>query len=344
MAGSASMILVLAAGILFIPNLRAQSAGENIENRFLFVFDTSSEMKTRLPMMQKTLNAMLATGIRGGLHSGDSIGVWTFGQDLRTGDFPLQLWDPEHAVTIAADINKFIGRQRYSKETKFAVLEPWLDEVIQSSPRLTVLIFCDGETPIDITPFDAGINHVFQLNQAEQKKARQPFIIVLQSQLGSYVFGAVCLPPETVVLPAFPPWPSAEPKSAAPAPVPPLIIVGTKAGTNPRSIVPPLVIVGTHVGTNALPRETSPPQVLVKSNVAAVPTISRDAMNPVATTNIVFQTNMVTSENSKSDGKGLLAVGAAFLIMAGALLIFMIRRARKSNRGSLITSSMNRRK
>ena len=58
--------------------------------RYLFIFDTSSSMKKRLPAVKKTLTSMLATSMGGQLHTGDTIGVWTFNQDLYPGDVPLQ--------------------------------------------------------------------------------------------------------------------------------------------------------------------------------------------------------------------------------------------------------------
>jgi len=88
---------VLLAGIFLVPAVRAQPAVRNGDNRFLLIFDTSSDMKRRLPAVQKALNDILAAGMNGQLHPGDSIGVWTFDQDLHTGQFPLQHWEPDNA-------------------------------------------------------------------------------------------------------------------------------------------------------------------------------------------------------------------------------------------------------
>ena len=134
----------------------------------------------------------------GGHHVGDERGADSciqatalacglFNQDLRPGDYPLQTWNPDDAVKIAASIKKFIGDQHYAKSTRFEALQPLLNRVIVNSERLTVIIFCDGETPISGTPFDAGINQAFQEKLAKQKSARQPFVIELRSQLGQYV-------------------------------------------------------------------------------------------------------------------------------------------------------------
>ena len=97
------------------------------DSRFLFIFDTSADMKKRLPAVQTELNELLSTGLGGQLRAGDSIGVWTFDKDLRTGQFPLQHWSPDDAVTIAASINKFVGKQRYANGTRFDALQPLLE-------------------------------------------------------------------------------------------------------------------------------------------------------------------------------------------------------------------------
>jgi len=207
-----------------------------VDNRFLLIFDTSADMKKRLPAEQIALDTLLAGSMGGQMHPGDSIGVWTFGQDLRAGEFPLQSWAPENAAVIASNIMVFVGKQHYAKTGNFDVLQSSLNEVVENSDRLTVVIFCDGETPIGITPYDSGINQVFLQRQAERKKTRQPVAIGLRAQLGEYTGCTVSFPPSSVNLPDFPPLPQppAPPVVQLPPPViraAPLIIVGTNVQT-----------------------------------------------------------------------------------------------------------------
>ena len=173
--------LILAAlltGTFLAPALRAQPAPQRVDNRFLLIFDTSSDMRQRLPAVQKALDALLATSVNGQLHSGDSVGVWTFDQDLHAGQFPLQHWKPDDAPMIASNITKFVKKQHYLNKTGFDALQPLLNQVVQGSERLTVLIFCDGKGEIHGTPYDAGINQIFQQRQRERQKAH------CQSSLG----------------------------------------------------------------------------------------------------------------------------------------------------------------
>jgi hypothetical protein len=317
---SARILAVLLAGIFLIPVARAQPSGEqSVENRFLLVFDTSADMKRRVPMVQKALDNLFVTSLGGQLQSGDSIGVWTFDQDLRTGQFPLQFWVPDDAATIAADINSFAGKQRYSKTTRFGALQPLLDQLAQDSDRLTVLIFCDGETAMSGTPYDAGINQIFQQRQAAQKKAQQPFIVVLRAQLGQYIGCTVDFPPTPVDFPGFPPLPP------PPPPPPPT----NQPPPPPKHIVmQSIIMIGTNTEAKPPPAPANP---IVETNAFSAP----GKISPA-------QTNAAVPEDSGFGSGGALAVGGVFLVVAGGLTVFMLRRLRKNSHASLITRSMKK--
>jgi len=243
---------VLLAGIFLVPAVRAQPAATNVDNRFLLIFDTSSDMKQRLPAVQKALNEILAASTNGQLHPGDTIGVWTFDQVLHAGQFPLQHWKPDNAVLIASNITAFVGKQRYTKTTGFDALLPLLNQVVRSSERLTLLIFCDGHGEIHGTPYDAGINQIFQLRQSERQEARLPIVIGLRSQRGQYTGCMVSFPPQPVSLPRFPPLPP-PPAPPAPPPEPPAPPPPEKSVA-----VPSLIIVGTTITNRMPPPEPKP--------------------------------------------------------------------------------------
>jgi hypothetical protein len=268
----APVAFALCAGFLLMPAGRAQPAPQAADNRFLFIFDTSADMKKRLPAVQAEVNELLASSMDGLLRAGDSLGVWTFGQELRAGQFPLQHWRPEDAVTIAASINQFIGKQSYAGNTGFNTLQPQLNQLIQNSTRLTVLIFCDGEDEIKWTPYDARINQIFQQQLAAQNKTRQPFVLVFRTQLGQFIGCTINFPPGMVSVPEFPPLP---PPPPAPAKTPPPTPVVT-----PPPVGQPLIIIGTKVETNRPPAPAPPPP-------AKPATVTPTNIGPVMPTNIV---------------------------------------------------------
>ncbi len=266
----AVLAFALFAGCFLTPAGHAQPAAQG-SSRYLFIFNTSTDMKKRLPAVQAEVNQLLATSLGGRLQPGDGVGVWTFDQDLHAGQFPPQTWRPEDAVGIAAEINKFVGKQRYANRTRFDALQPQLNQVIQNSQRLTVLIFCDGEDDIKGTPYDASINQVFQQRQAAQKKAAQPFVLVLRTQLGQYAGCTLNFPPGMVNVPEFPPLPAPPAPATNPPPPPPQI----STPVAPAPTGPPLMIIGKTVVTNwppapaALPatNPVSPPANVVPAAV-----------------------------------------------------------------------------
>jgi hypothetical protein len=321
----ARIFAVLLAGIFLISKSHAQSVMQPVENRFLLIFDTSSEMKKRVPAVQKVLDNLFLTSFIGQLQSGDSIGVWTFDQDLHTGQLPLTNWVPEDAAMIAAGVNSFVEKQHYANVTRFGSLQPLLNEVVTNSERLTVLIFFDGETAVSGTPYDDKINQILPQRQAKQKKARQPFVIVLRVQLGQYAGCTLDFPPTPLSFPDFPPLPPPPAPPAPPIQPPPpkpvvmqsIIMIGTKSETKPPP-APELVV-------------TNPPSPV------ATP-------NPVPETNAVpiaqkISTALPPDDSGLSSG-GALAVGGVFLAVAGGLTFYMLRRSRKTGHASLITRSM----
>lgn len=330
----ARIIAVLFAGIFLIPVPAAELVKPASPGRFLFIFETSGAMKNRVEAVQKALNIMLATSMGGQLHSGDSIGVWTFGQDLAAGNYPLQTWDADKAPVIAASLAAFVGGQHYAKAGRFEAVQPLLNQVVQGSERLTVLVFCDGTMPVAGTPFDASINQAFAQKGGDQSKAHQPFIILLRSQRGKFTGCTMNFPPASVNVPEFPPLPPPPAPKVIKAtnPPPPLIIT---------NIVAPLVIIGTKPApppeTNTQP--TNAP--ILPTNSSGAPTTNQivaKIIPPVPT-----NAPALTPDNSGADNKKPWFVVAG-LLGAVALTGIIVRLRSHRRETSLITRSMNHRR
>ena len=276
----APFIAVLLAGILPLGRMLAQPTPPATENRFLLVFDTSSAMKKRLPAVQHEVSSLLATSMRGQLQPGDTIGIWTFGKEMN--DFPMQHWVPQNAATIAANINGFVAKQHFKGKTSLQALPPYLNLVIAHSERLTVVLFCDGDGEINWSPYNDAINQIFRERQAEREKAREPFVLVMRTQLGHFVGCTMSLPPEPINIPAFPPLPVPPPPPPPPpkpvaAPVgAPLIIVGTKVETNLSATVPLPAATNTPapVPSRLSPTNTSPKPTANSPHAAVAPPIA----------------------------------------------------------------------
>ncbi|MGA9779002.1 MAG: hypothetical protein WBS33_12100 [Verrucomicrobiia bacterium] len=346
LALSARITAVLCAGLFLAAAVPAQPAAGSVDSRFLLIFDSSSAMKARVPATQYAVERLFFAMMNGQLQSGDTIGVWAFDRKLSKGGFPLQGWLPQNAAIIASNITNFVRLQHYSKSTRFDVLMPEVNGLVQNSERLTVLIFCDGDGEIKGTPYDNAINSTFKQNESVLRKADQTFIVVLRAQFGQYTGYTVNSSAIGVNFPDFPPLPQ-PPQPVAPAktnpPPPPPAPVVTAA---------PLVIVGTNVVTHLLPPIpatsglTNPPPVKVESNPPPAESLltptNASPTNAPPPKMAETQTNAPASsgENSGLSRGGALAIGAVLLAVAVVVIIAALVRSRKRGRGSLITRSM----
>jgi hypothetical protein len=222
----------------------AQTVQEPPE-RWLLIFDTSADMNRWLAGTTTELQNLFFQSMSGQMNQGDSVGVWTFAEKLETGKYPLFNWMSGKAADEAASLIDFLDYEKYKGKTKFAALRPALQQVIADSPRLTILIFCDGKDEFKLTPYDEGINETFRVMQADRKRVKAPFVVVVRTQNGKFVGATVNLPPGSLSFPAFPPLPP--PADVAPGNLAPEALPVTPAPAPPAA---PLVIVGTNVVTN----------------------------------------------------------------------------------------------
>jgi hypothetical protein len=252
---AARCFAVALATIVLISYVSAQTAVE--PRRWLLVFDTSVTMKNWLPATTTELTDVFISSMGGELHEGDSVGVWTFDQKLHAADYPQFIWVPTQAASAASDLNRFLDHASYFGKTKFAMLEPALRHVIAQSQRLTIVIFCDGQDTLKLTPYDHDINGIFKQMKAARKKLQQPFVIAIRTQNGQFIGATVNIPPGNIDFPTFPPLPEEievvttnSSPSLPPGITPPPPVV----------VVPPLVIVGTNIitDTNELKKATGP--------------------------------------------------------------------------------------
>lgn len=226
--------------------------------RYLLLVETSEAMRPRMGAALRAVETLLASGMHGQLRAGETLGVWTYNQDLYAGELPLQIWTPQTERAVASNVVGFLKSQPCERVARFAVVWPELEELVRESPRLTVLWVNSGGEAVRGTPFDAQINEFFDAHRRAQAAQRMPFVVVLRAQEGTFCGLTLNLAPWPVLLPSFPPWvarakpaeadlagkagkASAQPAETAPAPkaTPP----GAPARTEPV-VRPPLIIVG----------------------------------------------------------------------------------------------------
>ncbi|MCW5555157.1 MAG: VWA domain-containing protein [Verrucomicrobiae bacterium] len=252
----------------------AAASGAEPPGRYLLLVDTSFSMRRNAENLQNLVGNLVASGMSGELRAGDTIGMWTFNDQLQAGNFPLQRWTPQTRQSVARSVVEFLQRQRYEGKTQLdKVLGP-MARVVRDSEKITVVLITDGEEKFSGTPFDAEINTVYRLNVSEQRRLRTPFVTILRAQDGEFVAWKVSTPPWPVEFPEFP----ARAVVAAPEPRPPE--PEPKPAARPLIVIPPTNAItaqppATELRPDSEPAVTPPPtQPAETESLAPQPTVT----------------------------------------------------------------------
>ncbi len=261
-------LLLLCFTVLFVSNAFAGAESSNPpaehqSRRFLIVIETSRSMKRRLPGTEAALKTLLDSSLARELHPGDTLGMWTFNEELTKGKFPLQRWSSEKQASITALMLNSVRAQKFEKTARLASVMPALNSLVEASEDLTVILFADGTANIWGTPFDEPINKVFQQWREEEQRSRLPFVTVLRARDGKFVNFALAPAPWPVVIPPF-----KTDKPAAPSPVAPVAAVNPSADPPPHS--PPVAAPRTNPPGRVMPQGTAARSSVVPTNLNAL--------------------------------------------------------------------------
>src|SRR5277367_1141349 len=109
-------------------------------NRFLLIVDTSASMKPSAGDVVRAVDEILLSGASSQLRPGDTLGVWTFNEQLHPGVMPLQTWRPEDKELVARRTREFLKKQHYWKQSQFAAALQGMYAVVNSSDIITVVL------------------------------------------------------------------------------------------------------------------------------------------------------------------------------------------------------------
>jgi len=283
--GRRNFLFVLFGSALSAPVLCAQTAPEKTtsSNRCLLVVATSKSMQRRAEAVQNIVGNLLVSGMSGQLRPGDTIGIWTFNEDLYAGQFPLQQWSPGTARAIAVRAVEFLQNQKYEKASRLDKVLVGMNRLIKDSDLITIFLFSDGREKISGTPFDDKINTAYQKWQGEQERQQMPFITVLRAKAGQITDYVVNTPPWPLQLPPLPAEskPAKAQATAPPRIAPPVIISGRKPSPATPSLESPAA-------------NSTPPA----SAVISGPEKSEPALLPAATTAPEVSKAMATQKSN----------------------------------------------
>lgn len=258
-------------------NAAPAGATSGVSHRHLFIVETSRTMQRREAGVQEVLKELLRSGMQGQLKTGDTIGLWTFAEELYAGEFPLQHWKSEDSGKITGSILGFLGSKTNDGPAKLELIVSPLQQLVQQSEFLTVILITSGEQYLNGTPFDEQVNTTFRLWESRQQRSQMPITTIFRTVRSKTVGLTVTPAPWPVELPPLPPEllsrPAApkQPVTASPKTSPP--------PSAPKQTGPALVFSGSN------PEPAASPQALVFSGSDPNPvsqTPTRSAVSPVS--------------------------------------------------------------
>ena len=299
--GISPVTRVLLAALLFVTSVltpRELAAQTNHPpRRYLLIIETSKAMDHRTSGLHQTLQKLLSSQLNGEALPVDSLGIWTFNEDLSTGKIRLQHFDPLDPTAMTTEVMAFMKKQKFEKNARWDPLLPALNHLVQNSHALTVILVTAGLENVQGTPFDARINKAFNSWREQQQTARMPVVTVLRARGGKLTDVAVSAPPWPVEFPkvqAEPqvakkgePTPPAKAAPQAPARPPPMAAPLIISGRKPQPVPVATNSIATAVLTNAaagtaqsLVNATTPETLDTKNSPAGVAASTANVATP----------------------------------------------------------------
>jgi hypothetical protein len=298
---AAAPLWVLAGMLLFAAWSRAEDPPTHhrrMENRFLFVIDTSSAMTSRTNGLEEVVTGLLASGMKGELRKGDTIGLWTYSDRLSTA-FPMQVWSEKKKDDIINDVREHLRILVYENKSHLDKAWPAINRVVTSSERLTVILIFDGADSIKGTSFDKDINKLHKQYAREFRSAHEAFVTILAARNGAF-FDYTINHPTSVMVPhmadPLPPPETNEPPLVAALPPPPEIatppphrIEINLTGNDFRHPATPPPPAASNVGAVAASAPVPAPAIVTNAPPAnqAAPVAALAETAPAVNTNVV---------------------------------------------------------
>ncbi len=289
LAGLVCLAGNVASGAEFVDR-SANNAPEG--HRFLFVVETSSGNRKFESGNRQALFDLIVNGINGQMRTGDTYGIWTFSEEVHSGEFPLTVFEKDQALELAGQAAAFLQKQRYVKRTSLQFLVNDLRHLSDRVGDFNVFIISSGEDPIGGTPFDQNINAAYKALSKQSAKTGRPMVTTFVVRKGRPVRSGVVLAGDRIVLPERPPESMAATPKRPPA--------GIKTNSTDAALVSANSNLISTASTTESPAAAPPPrkkvmQIITKTNTAMAAT---SPTNSAAATNAGPLAAIVSAEPS----------------------------------------------
>lgn len=296
------------------PTHAATSASTNTPpgtaKRFLLVMETSRAMAGRKSLAVQTVYELLTSSIRGQARPGDSLGVWTFDEELQAGRFPLQNWTASNAADIASKVVEFLRGQNSDKAADMKTIMQPVEQLVRRSDCLTAILITSGE-PVSEIRFSEEINQLTSRWNDHQRKKNLPFVTVLHAAGGELANYGVTPLPWPLNWPEPPPRPILAQNEPRKTPTTNEPAKRAHAPLESKRVAQPLIVIGT-------PREAAP---VVETNSApalvtnVIVNVAQSApAAPTPMTNAPIETSSAKSKPPPAQAPGPVQVAPAPMV------------------------------
>ncbi len=278
-------------GLFAALGLQAQPADKSAAlppYRFLILVDASSNMRRLDNITATVVYDLIYDGVLGRMQTGDVYGVWTFNDTVDTEFYPPMIWDKNSQRTQAQSVDAQLRKLKYQGKPRLEEAIRQVNNVVQRSDELTVIIVHDGSGVMFGTPFDLPITTLYRQFQKDMVKSERPFLtsfIVRDKQMAAWSvdaaggsIGIPFFPRKALTTQATPtnavkkaakpvePEPQPEPKKAPPASIivkgpikPPTAATNAPAtATTPKPAPKPPEVPKPELTTKSAPATVAP--------------------------------------------------------------------------------------
>jgi hypothetical protein len=275
-----SAVFLLCFSLLAIEISARPSA--QIENRYLFILDTSLGMKRVSKAAHEAVLELIGSGMQRNMRPGDTFGIWTFNNELSTGPFPMQQWKPQQQAAVVLEASGFLDQLGYENQSRFENVLPALQQVMEASRWLTVILVTDGRTAIFGTPFDEDINSLYRRHYRDLRDARLPFFTLLTARDGKLDEFSVNSSLGPMKFPVPPLEPAPEPSVANTEPPAPSLVLEASPKPVPSRSDPPVLRPQPQVSSQQASNPVSPRVVKSTSPALTSAITTRTSAPPAA--------------------------------------------------------------
>jgi len=316
-------------------------------NRFLFVVDTSSSMKPIEDSGRQVVFDLVYSGIEERMRPGDTFGVWTFGESVKMGAFPVQLWSSEKSMGLATEVSQFLKEHSNGRSSRLDAAITNIEQLIKSVKDLDVVIVTSAATRFKLDDTWAMLSKDVKARVEQAKKNNRAIIITLAGRGGQIRQATVALQGDRLQL--------AAPPDRRPAPV----AQALPATERPKATREPIIIRGSpnarpieEIPTKFSPPPAAPPIIETAPEPNPVPVLGTEkplvsapahaAQATVAARQPggAIQPTALPAETSTVSPRMLIIAGAALVIAAGVLGFWAMAYVRRRGRISYISQSL----